>query len=188
MSTSTGPGRPVQAMWNASAIRRGISSGSVTRKLCLVIGIVMPRMSASWKASVPIAAAPTWPVTATIGTESMCASAIGVTRLVAPGPEVAMQTPTRPVAAAYPCAAWPAPCSWRTRMCRIVESISGSYAGRIAPPGMPKMSVTPAASSEVTRLWAPVICSLMRSGPLPRSVPGAPRPTKNPSAALGNEG
>ena len=41
---------------------RGISSGSVTRKLCLVIGIVMPRMSASWKASVPIWAAPTWPV------------------------------------------------------------------------------------------------------------------------------
>ena len=30
---------------------------------------------------------------ATMGTESMCASAMGVTRLVAPGPEVAMQTP-----------------------------------------------------------------------------------------------
>ena len=72
-----------------------------------------------------------------------------------------MQTPTRPVAAAYPCAAWPAPCSWRTRMCRIEESISGSYAGRMAPPGMPKMSVDPAASSDVTRLCAPVICSLI---------------------------
>jgi hypothetical protein len=48
-----------------------MSAGSVTRKLCLVIGIVMPRMSASWKASVPIIEAPTWPVTATIGTESM---------------------------------------------------------------------------------------------------------------------
>ncbi len=58
-STSTGPGRPVEAMWKASAIVRGMSSGSVTRKLCLVIGIVMPRMSASWKASVPIEAAPT---------------------------------------------------------------------------------------------------------------------------------
>ncbi len=33
---------------------------------------------------------------ATIGTESMFASASGVTRLVAPGPEVAMQTPTLP--------------------------------------------------------------------------------------------
>ena len=79
---------------------RGISAGSVTRKLCLVIGIVMPRMSASWKASVPMAPLATWPVIATIGTESMCASASGVTRLVAPGPLVAMQTPTWPVAAA----------------------------------------------------------------------------------------
>ena len=35
-----------------------------------------------------------------IGTESRKASAIGVTRLVAPGPEVAMHTPTLPVACA----------------------------------------------------------------------------------------
>ena len=144
-----------------------MSSGSVTRKLCLVIGIVMPRMSASWKASVPIDAAPTWPVMATSGTESMCASASGVTRLVAPGPDVAMHTPTRPVAAAKPWAAWPAPCSWRTRMWRMVESISGSYAGRMAPPGMPKMSVVPAASSAMIRLCAPVTlvsCSPMSVG------------------------
>src|SRR6476661_4441029 len=43
-------------------------------------------------------------------------------------------------------------------MCRMLESIRGSYAGRMAPPGMPKMSVTPAASRDLTRLWAPVIC------------------------------
>src|SRR6478736_4352473 len=61
-STSTGPGRPVEAMWKASARVRGMSAGSVTRKLCLVIGIVMPRMSASWKASVPIAALGTGPL------------------------------------------------------------------------------------------------------------------------------
>jgi len=35
---------------------------------------------------------------ATMGTESMYASAIGVTRLVAPGPLVAMHTPTLPLA------------------------------------------------------------------------------------------
>ncbi|CAM5791532.1 hypothetical protein CPER28S_02853 [Cellulomonas persica] len=58
----------------------------------------MPTMSASWNASVPIIAAPTCPVIATMGTESMFASAIGVTRFVAPGPDVAMHTPTRPVA------------------------------------------------------------------------------------------
>ncbi|GAA3420986.1 hypothetical protein GCM10018952_66120 [Streptosporangium vulgare] len=100
MSTSTGPGRPVEAMWNASTIVLGMSSGLVIRKLCFVIGMVIPEMSASWKASVPMALLATWPVIATIGTESMYASAIGVTRLVAPGPLVAMQTPTLPVACA----------------------------------------------------------------------------------------
>jgi hypothetical protein len=39
--------------------------------LCFVIGMVMPEMSASWKASVPIAGPGTWPVIATMGTESM---------------------------------------------------------------------------------------------------------------------
>lgn len=71
MSTRTGPGRPVEAMWNASRMVRGMSAGSVTRKLCLVIGMVMPEMSASWKASVPMSELATWPVMATIGTESM---------------------------------------------------------------------------------------------------------------------
>ena len=83
----------------------GMSSALVTRKLCLVMGKVIPRMSASWKASVPMAAELTCPVMATMGTESMSASARGVTRLVAPGPLVAMQTPTRPVSTAYPSAA-----------------------------------------------------------------------------------
>ena len=100
ISTSTGPGRPSRRCGTRRAIVAAMSSGSVTRKLCLVTGMVMPQMSASWKPSVPSSARPTWPVMATIGTESMCASASGVTRFVAPGPEVAMHTPTRPVACA----------------------------------------------------------------------------------------
>ena len=60
----------------------------------------MPVMSASWKASVPIVPLGTWPVMATSGTESMWASQMPVTRLVAPGPLVAMHTPTLPVAQA----------------------------------------------------------------------------------------
>jgi hypothetical protein len=40
-------------------MRAGISSASVTRKECLVTGMVAPTMSASWKASVPIIDAPT---------------------------------------------------------------------------------------------------------------------------------
>ena len=58
-------------------------------------------------------------------------------------------------------------------MCRTwVESISGSYAGRIAPPGMPNTVSTPAASSERTRLLAPLIvvvggvCDVDIVGPL----------------------
>jgi hypothetical protein len=61
-----------------------------------VIGIVTPEISTSWKASVPIEVENTWPVMASSGTESMWASAIAVTKLVAPGPEVAIATPKRP--------------------------------------------------------------------------------------------
>ena len=54
MSISTGPGRPERAMWNASLKIRGMSSTSDTSQECFTIGMVMPVMSASWKASVPI--------------------------------------------------------------------------------------------------------------------------------------
>ncbi len=63
----------------------------------MVIGNVMPLMSISWKASLPISAAGTLPVIATIGTELRRAVPMPVTRFVAPGPEVPMHTPTRPV-------------------------------------------------------------------------------------------
>ena len=51
--------------------RAGMSSGRLTRNECFVIGIVMPTMSASWNASVPMRFEKTWPVMQTIGTESM---------------------------------------------------------------------------------------------------------------------
>jgi hypothetical protein len=63
----------------------------------LVMGMVMPVMSTSWKASLPIMVRGTCPVMATIGEESMKALASPVTRLVAPGPLVARQTPVLPV-------------------------------------------------------------------------------------------
>jgi len=87
--------------------------------LCFVIGSVMPVMSVSWKASVPTSRLPTWPVMQTIGEESIMAVAMPVTMFVAPGPEVAMATPTRPLARAYPSAICVAPCSCRTSTCRI---------------------------------------------------------------------
>ena len=57
-------------------------------------------MSHSWNAFVPISALDTWPVMQTSGVESMAASAMGVTRFVAPGPEVASTTPQAPDARA----------------------------------------------------------------------------------------
>ena len=47
-----------------------------------------------------MAAVGTWPQMTTIGIESAMQSRTGVTVLVAPGPEVTMQTPTRPLARA----------------------------------------------------------------------------------------
>jgi len=53
----------------------------------------------------------TCPVTATIGILSSLASASVVTKLVAPGPLVAMQTPTSSLERETPWAAKPPPCS-----------------------------------------------------------------------------
>ena len=51
----------------------------------------------SWNASVPMTLVLTWPVMQISGTESIFASARQVTKFVAPGPLVAMQTPGLPV-------------------------------------------------------------------------------------------
>ncbi len=50
-----------------------------------------------WFTAAPMSQVFTCPVIATIGIESICAVAIPVVRLVAPGPEVARHTPTFPV-------------------------------------------------------------------------------------------
>ena len=76
-----------------------------------MIGRVTPVTSVSWKASVPMRALPTWPVTQTMGDESSIAVAIPVTMFVAPGPEVATATPTSPLARENPSAMCVAPCS-----------------------------------------------------------------------------
>ena len=61
-----------------------------------------------------------------------------------------------------------------------MESNSGSYAGRIAPPGMPKTISAPAASSDLIKLCAPVIdapaCWLITVSFLVRRVRGKEKP------------
>ena len=61
----------MRARWKAAFSVGASSSTSVTRKLCLVMGRVIPVMSVSWKASVPITDVGTWPVMATTGDESI---------------------------------------------------------------------------------------------------------------------
>jgi len=100
MSTTIGPGRPARASRNASRMMRGSSCTFMTRYECFTMGSVIPKKSVSWNAILPMNFVMTWPVIATSGTESMYASAIAETRFVAPGPLVAMQTPTLPVARA----------------------------------------------------------------------------------------
>ena len=94
-------------------------------------------MAVSWKASLPMTACGTCPVMATIGTLSSLASARAVTRFVAPGPLVAMQTPTLPVVRAMPWAANPPPCSCRGRIVRMASCCANSAwcSGMLAPPG-----------------------------------------------------
>ena len=82
--------------------------------------------STSWNAPCPSDPAATCPVRAMIGDESAYAVAIPVTRLVAPGPLVAMQTPGWFLARAYPSAMWAAHCSCLTSTCLMDESTSSS--------------------------------------------------------------
>ena len=58
--------------------------------------------SHSWNASVPRRWVPTCPAITTTGVESIIASAMPVTTLVAPGPEVTVITPGMPFDLAYP--------------------------------------------------------------------------------------
>ena len=72
---------------------------------------------------------------ATSGMESIYAVARAVSKFSAPGPDVAMQTPGRPLIRPYAAAACPAFCSCRTRIWQMGLSARQSYTGQIAAPG-----------------------------------------------------
>src|SRR5436190_16246144 len=99
-SITTGPGRPVRAISNAVRTVASSLSGSVTRNTCFATEPMSALTGASWNASVPIDAVATWPQITTIGIESAVQSRTGVTQFVAPGPDVTITTPTRPLARA----------------------------------------------------------------------------------------
>ena len=144
-------------MWNAWRTASGMSVGVMTSSLCLVTERVMPTVSHSWNASVPIAVVGTWPVIATIGIESMYASHSGVTMFVAAGPlrhhgdagaagdvGVALGHVAGALLVAHEDVA--------DR--RVEQRVVG---GRMHPPGRPNMTSTASCSSDLMRAWAPVI-------------------------------
>src|SRR6516165_9703467 len=75
-------------------------------------------------------------------------------------------------------------------MCRTDESKIGSYAGRMAPPGMPNMTSTPSDSSDRTRDCAPVTDSVTtRTGPVDGAGCCGPCPCAlTPAATVSGEG
>lgn len=86
----------------------------------------------------------TFPVIATKGTESIYAVAIPVTRFVAPGPDVAIHTPTLPEALAYPSAACAAPAHGKLNNALFALYIYiNNHIYLKQPPGYPKTVSTP---------------------------------------------
>ena len=96
-ASTTGPGRPAQAVVNARATSSGIRS---TRSICathLLKGPNIRRKSTSWNASRSSCVEATCPTSRIIGVESWNAVCTPTAACVAPGPRVTMQMPGRPV-------------------------------------------------------------------------------------------
>ena len=92
-----GPGFSSRATRNALATISGMAPGTSTRDVHFVTGSNIRGMSTYWCDSLWTLSIPVWPVIATIGARSRKASAMPVTRFVAPGPSVAIATAQRPV-------------------------------------------------------------------------------------------
>jgi hypothetical protein len=94
------------------------------------------------------------PVIASTGAWSSFASYKPLSRWMAPGPEVATQTPNRPVALAYPVAMNAAASSWCTRMNRSLSRRRRNPSIRplMPSPGRPKTVSTPHATMRRARL------------------------------------
>src|SRR6185312_9313441 len=94
-----------------------------------------------------------WPAMASTGMWSRRASYNPVTRCEAPGPEVAMQTPSSPVNLAYADAMKAAISSWRAWMKRIFPParLRAPKTPLMPSPGYPNITRTPHACSRSTK-------------------------------------
>ncbi len=85
-ASTTGPGRPEVATWNAWLISSGMRSAMSICVTHLASGAYILRKSTSWKASRSIWWRATWPTSTTIGVESWNAVCTPIEALQAPGP------------------------------------------------------------------------------------------------------
>ncbi len=100
-SMCVGPGLGSCATLNALRTTSGITSGAFSRVFHFVTGFITETMSMYWCDSLCMRWRSPWPVRATSGERSRKASAMPVTRFVAPGPSVPRQTPALPVRRPY---------------------------------------------------------------------------------------
>ncbi len=140
------PGFSASACLNALRTTSGTISGARSWLLYLEIGSNNATRSRYWWLSLCMRVVAACPAMATRGARSMLASATPVTRLVAPGPRVAKQTPGLPVSRPQTSAMKAAPCSWRVVTKWIVLSRSASMTSMFSSPGIPKMVSTPSFS------------------------------------------
>ncbi len=108
-------------------------------------------LSTSWKKSLPISSLGTCPQIASTGACDFFASYRPLSRWIAPGPTVPMQTPRRPVSWACALTANAAASSWRTPIHSMRSSVRiASVTGFSASPTTPQTWVTPWSASAAT--------------------------------------
>src|SRR5215472_4444642 len=93
-SRYTGPGRPLKTVRIAVSTYSGMRLGSTHRSDHLVIGLNAATWSISWNAPRPHWLTGLEPPMASSGAQSAQALATPVVRLVVPGPDAAMHTPS----------------------------------------------------------------------------------------------
>ena len=156
-SMCVGPGFSSVATRKALRTISGIASTRSTRVFHFVTGASIWTISTTWWASLWSLSEEAWPVIATIGARSRYASAMPVTRFVAPGPSVPIATAARPVRRPWTSAMNAAPCScrvvtWRTDSVRD----SASRMSIVSSPGTEKTQSQDSAARQSTRRSAAV--------------------------------
>ena len=137
-SMKLAPGFSAWAALKALRTTSGMTSGARTLAPNLVMGSTMRTRSTTWWLSLCRRVVGAWPAIATRGAPSMLASAMPVTRLVAPGPKVERQTPARPVSRPQTSAMKAAPCSCRVVTNSMLLLRRASITSRFSSPGMPQ--------------------------------------------------